>query len=373
MSVSWLWWLATGFVGVQLLTLLSNLAAFPVLGTAQEVEDGANAPQASQAPKVSILIPARNEEENLPVTLPRILAQPDLYEVLVLDDDSEDRTAEVLALFAAQYPKLRALQGEPLPEGWGGKNWACEQLAEAASGTLLIFTDADVMWEKGALSGLLEFQRIQKAAFVSVWPRQITHTFKERLYVPIVDLILLGLLPYVGVKHLPFAMFSAGNGQLMLWTRRAYRRVGGHKAFKGEVLEDVRMGQAAKRQGLRVALALGGDALSTRMYKSEAEILEGFSKNILSAHSNSRLFLTLSLVMNTLAYTLSWLFALINPLWLVPATLGVFQRGLTAYKTRRTPLEAFLQPLAAYPLLRVGVRALLRGGRYSWRGREYER
>ena len=372
MSVSWLWWLATGFVGVQLLTLLSNLAAFPVLGTAQE-GDQEGAVKPSSPPKVSILIPARNEEDNLPVTLPRILAQRDVHEVLVLDDNSEDRTAEVLALFAAQNPKLRALRGEPLPEGWSGKNWACEQLADAASGTLLVFTDADVLWEGGALGRLLEFQQTQKAAFVSVWPRQITPTFKERLYVPIVDLILLGWLPYVGVKHLPFSAFSAGNGQLMLWTRRAYRRVGGHRAFKSEVLEDVRMGQAAKKQGLRVALALGGEVLNTRMYKNEGEIVEGFGKNILSAHGNSRPFLAFSLVLNTLAYTLSWVFALIDSLWLIPAALGVFQRGLTAYKTHRTPLEAFLQPLAAYPLWRVGVRALMRNGRYAWRGREYER
>ncbi len=370
MAVSWLWWVAVGFIGVQLLTLLSNLATFPVLGEEPKEVKGEAEPR---LPKVSILIPARNEENNLPVTLPRILTQPNVYEVLVLDDDSKDRTAEVLALFAAQYPTLRVLQGKSLPEGWNGKNWACEQLAEAASGTLLIFTDADVLWEKETLNALLSFQQTQKAAFVSVWPRQITRTLAERLIVPLIDTVLLGSLPYLGVKYLPFGAFSAGNGQLMLWTRRAYRRVGGHVAFKGEVLEDVRMGQAAKRRGLRVALALGGNVLSTRMYASEEEILEGFSKNILSAHGNSRPFLALSLVLNTLAYTLSWLFALIDPLWLVPATLGMFQRGLTAYKTYRTPLEAFLQPFAAYPLWRIGVRALVRNGRYAWRGRDYER
>ena len=370
MSAGWLWWLTVGFIGIQLLTLVSNLFTFPVLGTMKHGAEELEATETSP-PKVSILIPARNEETTLPVTLPRILAQPNLYEVLVLDDGSQDRTAEVLALFAAQSPVLRVLSGKPLPAGWSGKNWACEQLAEAASGTLLIFTDADVLWEKGTLGALLRFQRAQKAAFVSVWPRQITHTLAERLVVPLVDMILLGALPYLGVRYLPFGAFSAGNGQLMLWTRRAYRRVGRHEAFKGEVLEDVRMGQAAKRRGLRVALALGGEVLSTRMYQNEREIVEGFSKNILSAHGNSRLFLTLSLVLNTLAYTLSWLFALIDPLWLVPAVLGTFQRGLTCYKTHRTPLEAFLQPLAAYPLWRIGVRALLRGRRYAWRGREY--
>ena len=265
MAVSWLWWLAVGFVGIQLLTLVTNLFTFPVLGTMKKGDKEVKAPS---PPKVSILIPARNEEATLPLTLPRILAQPEVYEVLVLDDDSQDRTAEVLALFAAQSPALRVLKGKPLPAGWSGKNWACEQLAEAASGTMLIFTDADVLWEKGTLGALLSFQQAQKAAFVSVWPRQITHTLAERLVVPLIDMILLGSLPYLGVKYLPFGAFSAGNGQLMLWTRRAYRRVGGHTAFKGEVLEDVRMGQAAKRRGLRVALALGGEVLSTRMYQN---------------------------------------------------------------------------------------------------------
>ena len=371
MTVGWLWWLTTGFVGVQLLTLLSNVVAFPVLEAPEQDEGAAGA--TAPLPKVSILIPARNEEDNLPATLPRVLAQRGSHEVLVLNDNSDDRTAEVLALFAAQSPKLRVLQGEPLPEGWSGKNWACQQLADAASGTLLIFTDADVYWETETLGALLEFQHAQKAAFVSVWPRQITRTLLERLTVPITDMILLGMLPYLGVKHLPFGALSAGNGQLMLWTRRAYRRVGGHAAFRGEVLEDVRMGQAAKRRGLRVALALGGDMLSARMYRGEAAVIEGFSKNILSAHGNSRPFLALSLVLNTLAYTLSWVFALINPLWTVPAALGLFQRALTAYKTRRTPLEAFLQPVTAYPLWRIGVRALARNGRYRWRGRDYER
>jgi len=351
--------LATLFVGVQLVVLVVNVFTFPVLTPATPPR---------RVRRVSVLIPARNEEANLPETLPRVLAQG-AHEVLVLDDGSGDRTPEILALLAAQHAPLKVLKGAPLPRGWSGKNWACHQLAEAATGDLLVFTDADVFWEEGALDALLAFQQGEGAVFMSVWPRQRTGSFFERLAVPSLDFGLLCWLPYLAVKRLPHAAFSAGNGQLMLWTKGAYKEVGGHAAFRGEVLEDVRMGQRAKGAGLRVALALGGEVLSARMYRSRKEVLEGFSKNIVALHG-SRALLVLSLLLNTLAYTLAWFLALLEPLWLLPALTGVFQRALVAFKTHRSPLEGFLQPLAAYPLLLIGLRALRAKG-YTWKGRTY--
>jgi glycosyltransferase involved in cell wall biosynthesis len=352
-----LWWLATLFVTVQLLVLLVNTFAFPVLTPPRRP------PRTKR--RVSLLVPARNEAHTLPQTLPLLLAQG-AHEVIVLDDASSDGTAEVLA---AQRG-LRTLAGKPLPEGWNGKNWACWQLAEAASGDILVFTDADVYWEPGALAALLDLTERHDAVYASVWPRQRTETLGERLAVPVIDTVLLGLLPYPLVARTTDALFAAGNGQCMFWTRSAYRQVGGHAAFRGEVLEDVRMGQRAKERGLKLVLALGGELLSTRMYRSQAELLEGFSKNILAAHGGSRALLVASLLLHTLLYTLSWGLIFVNPLWLVPAALGLFQRALTAYKTHRSPLEAFLQPLSAYPLWRVALRALARRG-YTWKGRSY--
>jgi hypothetical protein len=353
-----LWWLVTLFLSVQLAVLLINTATFPVLTPATPV----------RRRRVSLLVPARNEAATLPETLPGLLAQG-AAEVIVLDDDSTDATLEVLQGFAAQHAQLKVLRGAPLPAGWGGKNWACCQLAEAASGELLVFTDADVFWEGGALDALLAFAERHDAVYASVWPRQRTETPFERLTVPLVDLILLGYLPYPAVQGTSSAAFSAGNGQCMLWTRSAYQQVGGHRAFKGEVLEDVRMGQRAKGRGLKVALALGGELLSTRMYRSAEEAIAGFSKNIVAAHGG-RPQLVASLLLNTLAYTLSWPLALWHPLWLVPAALGAFQRALTCFKTHRSPLEAFLQPLMALPLWQVGWRALVRRT-YTWKGRTY--
>ena len=355
--------LAALFLGVQLVTLLSNLVFFPVLKAPPK--------EVGESPSVSILVPARNEAHNLPETLPRLLKNTRQgVELIVLDDGSADGTRALLEGFAENYPRLRVLSGKPLPDGWSGKNWACHQLSETASGDLLIFTDADVRWEPQTLAALLAFRKVHRAEFVSVWPRQLTGTLAERLMVPAIDLVLLGFLPYLGVIYSSQAAFSAGNGQLMLWTRGGYKRVGGHAAFRGEVLEDVRMGQRAKGVGLRVALALGGRMIATRMYRGEKEMLEGFAKNILAAVGGNRAALLALGVLNTLTYTLAWPLALLNPWWLLIGFGGLLQRLLTSLKTRRSPLELFLQPFMVVPLWRVTGRALRRKG-YRWKGRTY--
>lgn len=354
------------FLGVQVLTLLSNLFFFPVLKPARTGEGGS-----ASGAQVSILVPARNEAHNLPHTLPRLLSQG-AAEVIVLDDGSTDATAAVLEGLKAQHASLRVLQGRPLPAGWNGKNWACRQLAGAAAGDVLIFTDADVLWQEATLAALLAFRSRERADYLSVWPRQLTKTLIERLAVPLIDNVLLGGLPYLGVKYSRLSAFCAGNGQLMLFTKEAYRRSGGHEAVRGEVLEDVHLGQRAKATGSRVALALGGAMISARMYRSRDEVLAGFGKNLLAVHLNSPWALRLSLGLNTLAYALPYLFALYQPLWLWLGLLGVMQRALTCLKARRNPVEALLQPFMVYPLWLIGLRALRRKGGYDWKGRSYE-
>ncbi len=360
-------YIATGFVLVQVLTLLSNLVFFPKLQTKVPQPNDRKPLETS----VSILIPVRNEIDNLPETLKGILAQsaPNV-DIILLDDESTDGTSEFLEPYANQGA-IRLIQGQILPEGWGGKNWACHQLSQVATGELLIFTDADVFWESDTLDSLLEFMESKKADFVSVWPRQLTKTFFEGLTVPIIDNILLGWLPYLGVAYVPLGAFSAGNGQLMMWRRDCYDKVGGHEAFKDEVLEDVRMGQAAKAVASKVALAVGGDMISTRMYRSREDVLNGFSKNILAAHNSSRIFLVLSIFMTSLSSSFSWILALLNPLWLVPACLSLLVRFLSCIKTGRNVWEFPLQALVCVPLILIAKRALSAKGGYSWKARQY--
>lgn len=359
--MSALWFLAFGFLAVQLVTLFSNLLFFPSLEIASEL---GNAEE-----RISILIPARNEAKNLPETLPRVLQQGLATEVIVLNDASSDDTAGILAGFQLKYPHFKVLEGEALPEAWTGKNWACQQLSEAATGDILIFTDADVRWEKGTLTSLLAFRAQEKAEFVTVWPRQLTLSALETISIPLIDQILLAGLPYLGVKYSHHPAFAAGNGQVMMWRKDAYDKVGGHAAFKQEVLEDVRMGQAAKRAGLKIALAVGAEQVSTRMYHNDRDLLEGFSKNIVAASGHKAILIILTLL-NTLSHSLSWLFILINPWWLLIGLMSLSLRFFCNVKTKRDPLECVWQPLMVIPLWLIVLRAF-RQKSISWKGRSY--
>lgn len=359
-------WIAIVFLGFQLLTLLSNLVFFPALSL---VNPSDNNDLSRMGANISILIPARNESANLPETLPAVLAQREVKEVIVLNDQSSDETASILANFEKNNPHLRVIQGQNLATGWTGKNWACQQLSEAATGTTLIFTDADVRWQKGTLASLLNFQQNHHADFVSVWPRQITVSALETITIPLIDQILLGSLPYLGVKYSKHKAFSAGNGQVMMWTKTAYKKVGGHAAFKQEVLEDVRMGQAAKGSGLKVALAVGANVISTRMYQSDKALLEGFSKNILAA-SRSKAMLVLLALLNTLAHTLSWFFIALNPSWLIVAIMSLLLRALSNLKTKQPLLDTFWQPLMSLPMWLIVGRALTQKT-LKWKDRHY--
>ncbi len=350
------------FLGVQLLVLISNLFFFPVL---QEPSDTYLKSEES----ISILIPARNEALNLPETLPRVLAQTVRAEVIVLNDQSEDATAQILADMQQQYAQLRVIDGEPLPNGWTGKNWACQQLAEAAKGDVLIFTDADVRWEKKTLASLLELKKQNQAEFLSVWPRQLTLSTLETIAVPLIDQILLGALPYLAVKYLKPKTLAAGNGQLMLWTKAAYDKLGGHEAFKTDILEDVRMAQAAKAKAIPLVLALGGDLLSTRMYQTDSALIEGFSKNIVAA-SGGKLALLILTLLNTLAHTLCWLLIPFQPLWLGIGLMSLSLRFLCNLKTTRELPESFWQPFMSFALWHIAWQAL-RQKNLSWKGRIY--
>ncbi|MCB0161394.1 MAG: glycosyltransferase family 2 protein, partial [Caldilineaceae bacterium] len=167
----------TGALLVMLAIALGNLWAFPRLSPTS-----ATAPMA----RVSVLIPARDEAAVIGRTVDALLGQePPVHEVLVLDDGSTDGTGGAAHAAAGADPRLRVLDGAPLPAGWVGKNWACHQLGQAATGDVLLFTDADVCWEAGALSAVIRLQASLDADLLTVWPTQATVTWGERLVVPL--------------------------------------------------------------------------------------------------------------------------------------------------------------------------------------------
>ncbi len=351
-----------GFLLYKLATLTVNALTFPVLRARSPLR---------AAPTVSLLVPARNEAATLPHTLPRLLAQGAL-EVLVLDDQSSDDTARLAAELCRNVPGARVIAGAPLPDGWHGKPWACMQLGQQARGEVLIFTDADVSWQPGALNALLHRLEGSGVDLLTVWPRQETRTLGERWLAPLVDDVLLSLLPAPLIAW-PFASMSAGNGQLMAFRRACYLKVGGHALVKAEVLEDVRFAARLKARGGRVALALGGDLLGVRMYRSYAGsggAVSGFAKSLHAVHGGSRLLMAASWLWHFAVYTLPWL--RLQPAWI---GLGLLERLMVNLKTGRTRradlLELALTPLT--PLAALPVYVLAWRKTYLWKGREYAR
>ncbi|WP_135228651.1 glycosyltransferase [Deinococcus fonticola] len=345
-------------LGAKLGTLALNAALFPRLRPAPPAPHHR---RDLQAARTSILMPARNEAHNLPHSLPGLLSQG-AAEVLVLDDHSQDGTAELARALGAMV-----LSGQPLPPGWAGKNWACHQLAGAARGDLLLFVDADVQWQPGTLDALLHQLDASGADLLSIFPRQANVTWGERLLTPVIDDVLLSGLPAPLLK-IPSPLASAANGQTMLFRREAYRASGGHAGVRAELLEDVQLSRRVKASGGRVALALGGDLIGVRMYRAYPESVRGLSKSMLRFYQGSRPLLLLSWALFFLTYT--------RPLFKGQRALlllGLLEGGLVRVVTGRTRprdlLEVLLAPLLPLLALPVYARALQR--EVEWKGRTY--
>jgi chlorobactene glucosyltransferase len=283
-------WMLAGSCGLTVLLALQlgvNLACFRrprVAGAGKELPRGG----------ISILVPARNEAGRIGRCVRSLVAQGvEVGEILVLDDRSEDGTVEEARAAAAGDARVRVLSGEPLPEGWTGKAWACAQLARAARGEWLLFTDADTRHAPGAAAAALEEAR--GVALVSLWPEQELGSWSERLVVPFMLVMLLVFLPH----WMPGRRRSLGaaNGQFMLFRRAAYEAVGGHGAVRGHLVDDVALARALRGRGEKVRNRNGRGWVVCRMYEDASGVWEGFSKNLRAGFEGSAVsFLALHVV-----------------------------------------------------------------------------
>ncbi len=370
--MSWLAMLAAGILATMVLVAALNAVTFPRLAAAS--------PQ--RRPKVSILIPARDEAARICATLEaHVRTSCPAHEILVLDDHSTDDTAQQVAALAAQHPSIRLILGDPLPPGWGGKTWACDQLARQACGEVLVFTDADVEWLPEALPGVLALLENLPVDLLTVWPTQRTETWSERLVVPLMMFSICAYLPEIAVRKARFASLAAANGQCLVFRRGAYEQVGGHAAVRGEIIEDVALARRAKRQGLRLGMALGNGQIACRMYRGWREVLRGYAKNILAGHGGRPALLVVSTVMHLGLFVAPWIWLAVSaasgawgPLWqpALLAGLGVAARALTAAVTGEPRSRALLMPLAVLLMTAIAGQALwwqLRYGGPEWKGR----
>ncbi len=228
------------------------------------------------APVVSIIVPARNEEACLGACLQSLVAQTGIsFEIIVVDDDSTDRTAEI----ARSFPGVDVIQAGPLPDGWTGKNNAMSAGARIAKGKWLLFTDADTIHKPASLARAVAEAEQHGADLLSYSPEQEVHGFWEKAVMPVIFAELAATYPPQAVNDAT-SPIAAANGQYLLISREAYDAVGGHTKIANDLLEDVAMARLVKRSGRKIFFRYGGDAVRTRMYRSFAQLKEGWTKNL---------------------------------------------------------------------------------------------
>lgn len=230
-----------------------------------------------EAPLVSVLVPARNEEATIAACLRSLLAQdyPNL-EILVLDDGSTDATPRLVHRVGGAT--VRLLPGAALPPGWTGKNWACHQLSQAARGDLLCFVDCDTTLAPGTVSAAVGLQEEHGAGLVSLLPRAQRRSLSGSLLLPMVPHAMLALYP-MALVHRPAGQSAVAFGPFLLVAREAYDAAGGHAARADAIVDDVELSRAVKGAGYPVRLANGTDLVETAWYRGVGPIWRGFSKN----------------------------------------------------------------------------------------------
>ncbi|CAB4895930.1 unannotated protein [freshwater metagenome] len=231
--------------------------------------------------KVSVLIPARNEEANIERCVLNVLASSGVsaLEVLVLDDGSTDRTAEIVS--SISDPRVRLIRStEDPPAGWLGKPWACSRLSAQATGTALVFLDADVQVSPDALRACVNELRARNFALISPYPRQLAEGWLERLVQPIVTWSWCAFLPLAWSQRSTRPSLSAANGQFLVIDATAYRSIKGHEAVGSQVLEDIALMRALKSSG-SLTCTMDGSAIATcRMYSTTDEVIDGYAKSL---------------------------------------------------------------------------------------------
>lgn len=333
----------------------------------------------NSSPEVSIIIPARDEEACLGDCLTSLTAQTGVaFEIIVVDDGSTDRTRAI----AESFTGVRVISPEPLLQDsagnrWTGKNNALVAGAREAHAEWLLFTDADTVHLPGSLARALAEAKNERADLLSYSPQQVVGTFAERAVMPVIFAELAARYPPHKVRD-ETSGIAAANGQYILVRRAAYEAVGGHAAVATEILEDVALARLFHNAGHRVFFRYGGDVVRTRMYRSWAQLREGWTKNLALLFPRAEFLAFQSLLWWFAAWsTLSVaVYGTLrrNLLWVIFASvwLLLYRRIRIAHSATINNLIAiaFGPPLFAYLLLRSKL--CYKQGSVSWKGRTYE-
>jgi cellulose synthase/poly-beta-1,6-N-acetylglucosamine synthase-like glycosyltransferase len=333
---------------------------------------------------VSILIPARNEEENIAECVMAALASRDVtVEVVVLDDHSDDRTAAIVEGLAHTDSRVRLERAPPLPAGWCGKQHACHVLAQRARCPVLLFIDADVRLAPAAAAAATDFLLGRDIGLASGFPRQLTESAAERLMIPLVHLLLLGYLPMALMRRRRDIALGAGCGQLIIVRKDAHTCAGGHAAIRTSLHDGLMLPRAFRRANIMTDLFDATELAACRMYHGGRALWSGFAKNATEGMATARA-LPVWTVLLFGGHVLPWVLLPVSvavaapPTAITAAAAGVVAnlalRAALAARFRQSGASILGHPLSMLALLALQWSALMQawlGKPASWRGRTY--
>lgn len=337
-------------------------------------------------PVISVLIPARNEENNLPACLSSVLGCRTggmELEVIVLDDRSSDATGRIAEAAARRDPRVRVIRGADRPPGWMGKSYACHQLAQAAEGTWWLFLDADVRLRPDALQAVMAEADFQGRGLITGFPRQETGTWLERLAVPMMALVIACHLPIRLVRQSRDPRFVAAHGAFMCIHRDSYTAAGGHEGIASSLLDDMMLARRVKEAGDPVLLCAIHEYADMRMYDGAQQVWNGYKKNIYEGVSRSGYLLGSIMTGYLLGYVLPaviLILSLILGWWetaglaAIPVILGMGIKAVSDGRSGRPIWEGILMPASAAAFIAIAAaswRAGSSGQGYIWKGRHY--
>ncbi len=340
-------------------------------------------PTAPTFPRISALVPARNEEQNIEACVASLLAQdyPD-FEVIVLDDHSTDTTPQILNRLAQSDSRLKVLNGAPLPEGWLGKHWACHQLAQAATGDLLLFTDADTRHAPDTLRASVSALLAEKADLVTAFPREEVVTWGEKLIVPFMGFGILTFLPLRLAQTLHWAALSVTIGQFMFFRRAAYEKIGGFEAVRAEAVDDMCLGRRVIQSGGEWRFLDGTRHVSCRMYRDFWSAVNGFGKSVFAVFDYRILpylfgwaFIGLAFLEPAAALVSRWLGYPLTPFSpeaaALAVTLSLILWSMAYRRFKFPPGLVLLYPLTMFLFLLVALRSFVQtaSGTATWKDR----
>lgn len=356
-----------------------------------DVPDTTRSRPSQNVPVLSVIIPARNEEQSIAACLDSLVAQAASfsaldflfiasdglpYEIVVVDDGSTDRTAGIVRSFQA----VRLVVADALPPGWTGKCNACATGARYARGSWLLFTDADTVHKPGSLSRSLAEAQSHHAGLLSYSPQQDVSGLAQRILMPLVFAELASTYKPDEVCD-PASPVAAANGQFILVSREAYFAVGGHAAVSGDLLEDVALARAVKLSGRTIRFRYGGDIVRTRMYRTFRQMREGWTKNLVLLFPSSGTLalrrvlefalsvgaaIAVAVLAVSRAHTAAFALGIVSALAFANAYRRIRKAHFGTYSTLISPLG---MPLFSYLLLRSRISH--KRGNVTWKGRIY--